>query len=1297
MLKQWFELLLLLICSSGFVNCTDVPDLIDTEPFEAFDFGPNQEQPAEKQIIAEQTLSSQTESPSRSPSSQTALKETGLCSLLNELPTFIKRDKVQSKGIPKFVHFMDSLAECVEVCRQRIEPIEQTSFECHGFIFNHRSHGKNSCEFFDDISLIEPIDQKWENGSTFFERVCLEIPVKCGESAYTFDYVSGKKTHSTPIGIMTVKNHVECLNLCSVKNGCKSVNYVESERTCELLSEPGTGNLIDSQNTGFFENMCLQDSKKCLESQRVDFIVTKNAQVGGLEHRLGSVSIQTCMRKCVESSLVHCRSFQYDQSSKECILMEELSHSYTPSETFDLYEPICLDEKIDLPCQGDYVFEKLANTNLVAEDLISVKMNTTVSECMQMCLNEEHCVSFVFNKAERKCKILPVNRRHEQTRSIVENQFDFYELSCDRNAVLKNQRPVVQVENEQIGQIESQPLITTPIPHIALHSTIPSTPQTNPGNPCDSTRSVLLEKGRTLRIEYRNLHHVNIKSLEQCEALCGETTIPCQTYAYNIRTGDCLLSTLVINKNNRFLFVTQPNPSYELYSYLGRRCGEGQSTTPIPTLISQPVPQTTKIPNFHRVEEFTATMILMEKDFTTQDPTDIDPFDEKPRPHHKHTKVPHIPTSGAFQAFRDPQVSGFEGFPAPPEEKDLNSGSDGIIDIGKELEVHNQEGHRHSDDHVEDGEHETIPSPGEHQERIITHKQRQEQVFTHGQHEDHVTETKEHHDHIVTDRKHHEHGVVHDQNDIHKFHHGAHKDLHDIQSDLHDTHKNNHGTNPHSVDQHEHDANNKGQHIAHVQDVHHDEHKEHNNHDQKPIKHSHIQVASQHDQVKHHHHGAVHRDQTSVVHGNQVAHQEQQRNQQEHQVDHHEQSSNSDSTDNTDGPSNTNTVDVPRRDKTLEKFAPNQIKVQAFCLENGVNVTFHVKDKKYNGAVYAAERFAQCRSFVEMKSSFSIFVARPGVNNNCNAFEEDGLLTAVLVLSNDMVLPYDVTTKDDFFYQITCDYSKGEHSSLVHTGIVVGGPEPRSVMMSSKKNDDTETRVLLRILKNNRPVTNVYIGEKLTAVVEGDIDANRLRVSDCNATRVGGREPKPNSLSLIKDGCSVMPQIMGNIVKGQNGLEAPFTAFRIDGSDQIDIVCSVVVCKTKCEEREAICPPNRPKRAIDHRRGDDQITVDQRLRVLVVDDSAIDSETGNYSPSVFGLLLDSEKNPYCVNSNVLLGMATICILCMLSLVLSIGWFVCQRRNGYTQQHAYSEHYANGRYADKVANGRYADKVDDDWL
>ena len=43
------------------------------------------------------------------------------------------------------------------------------------------------------------------------------------------------------------------------------------------------------------------------------------------------------------------------------------------------------------------------------------------------------------------------------------------------------------------------------------------------------------------------------------------------TFAYNSRSRDCLLSTTAIDRNSRFALLTQPNPNYELYTFLGGR------------------------------------------------------------------------------------------------------------------------------------------------------------------------------------------------------------------------------------------------------------------------------------------------------------------------------------------------------------------------------------------------------------------------------------------------------------------------------------------------------------------------------------------------------------------------------------------------------------------------------------------------------------------------------------------------------------------------------------------------------
>ena len=109
---------------------------------------------------------------------------------------------------------------------------------------------------------------------------------------------------------------------------------------------------------------------RCLPGQRVDFFITKNAEIGGLDVTLGSMSLRNCMRECIDSTVMFCRSFELDKTTDECFLVEESSEMSIPSRTVDLYGPICLSSSIDIPCSGDYVFERIPNVNLVAEGFI---------------------------------------------------------------------------------------------------------------------------------------------------------------------------------------------------------------------------------------------------------------------------------------------------------------------------------------------------------------------------------------------------------------------------------------------------------------------------------------------------------------------------------------------------------------------------------------------------------------------------------------------------------------------------------------------------------------------------------------------------------------------------------------------------------------------------------------------------------------------------------------------------------------------------------------------------------------
>lgn len=92
---------------------------------------------------------------------------------------------------------------------------------------------------------------------------------------------------------------------------------------------------------------------------------------------------------------------------------------------------------------------------------------------------------------------------------------------------------------------------------------------------CDTERGMLVEQGRTLRLQYRSIHHVNIRTLRQCEELCAKTAIKCATFAYSPRSRDCLISSSSIDRNSRFAAITQASPSFDLYAFLGSACNLG--------------------------------------------------------------------------------------------------------------------------------------------------------------------------------------------------------------------------------------------------------------------------------------------------------------------------------------------------------------------------------------------------------------------------------------------------------------------------------------------------------------------------------------------------------------------------------------------------------------------------------------------------------------------------------------------------------------------------------------------------
>uniref|UniRef100_A0A0M3KGM9 ZP domain-containing protein n=1 Tax=Anisakis simplex TaxID=6269 RepID=A0A0M3KGM9_ANISI len=205
---------------------------------------------------------------------------------------------------------------------------------------------------------------------------------------------------------------------------------------------------------------------------------------------------------------------------------------------------------------------------------------------------------------------------------------------------------------------------------------------------------------------------------------------------------------------------------------------------------------------------------------------------------------------------------------------------------------------------------------------------------------------------------------------------------------------------------------------------------------------------------------------------------------------------------------------------------PENVNVTVNCLENGLQVIFKTGGQNYTGSVYAAERFSQCHVLVKQSSEFSLFVPRPLDVNPCNAIEINDTLTVVIVMSNDRVTPLDVTTKDDLFYDIKCVYRNQdediEQSVNVHSGLVISGPDPKSIVSSySRRSFSQQAHVVLKITKNDRPVENVVIGDELTAVIESDVERKHFELDFSLSYSSFCRPRKMDELNLfvVKSKC----------------------------------------------------------------------------------------------------------------------------------------------------------------------------------
>ncbi|KRZ56814.1 hypothetical protein T02_11883 [Trichinella nativa] len=233
----------------------------------------------------------------------------------------------------------------------------------------------------------------------------------------------------------------------------------------------------------------------------------------------------------------------------------------------------------------------------------------------------------------------------------------------------------------------------------------------------------------------------------------------------------------------------------------------------------------------------------------------------------------------------------------------------------------------------------------------------------------------------------------------------------------------------------------------------------------------------------------------------------------------------------------------------------------ALCTSEGIRFIVNTKEP-YTGAIYAADRFATCHKTVTNAKQIVMTFPPPTVSGDCGTVLRDGKLEAMVVVSLDGVLPHQVTTEWDRFYRVTCDTSLkgiGEGSVMVTTLYDIGEAQPKLLPAGTPGPVSASLKFLD---KKGQEVRETCIGaEILLVATSNQAGPSNMMLLECTATRVGGTGDSV-PFKVIENGCPRYPALIGPVVRDQNNnrLAAMMKAFRLDGSYDIQMVCTVMFC-----------------------------------------------------------------------------------------------------------------------------------------
>ncbi|KAL1399252.1 hypothetical protein pipiens_008363, partial [Culex pipiens pipiens] len=287
--------------------------------------------------------------------------------------------------------------------------------------------------------------------SVHFTEVCLSSSRpdrECPSRRYVFERHPRKKLKLpvSDIKEVTAANRSDCEDKCLNEFSfvCRSANYDSTLRSCSMSrftrrTHPEL--LEDDPNSDYLENTCLNAERRC--DGLVVYVKEENKRLGGpFEVEIfNNMTLEECQSLCLRAEKYFCRSIEFDDQTKQCILSEEDSVSQkddlsiSSSPTHHFYDLVCLDNLSHSPfrCRNlergsDYPDNSVTSHLFASGRRPDTAFQRSLSECLDECLRQTsfQCRSAVYSDRFRTCRLSRYNQR-DGMRIIYDADYDYYE------------------------------------------------------------------------------------------------------------------------------------------------------------------------------------------------------------------------------------------------------------------------------------------------------------------------------------------------------------------------------------------------------------------------------------------------------------------------------------------------------------------------------------------------------------------------------------------------------------------------------------------------------------------------------------------------------------------------------------------------------------------------------------------------------------------------------------------------------------------------------------------------------